>query len=66
MAGAFRRAMDALYLLCVVVGCIALVLISAIIPWAVFTRYVALQPEEVGAADLARDAPGDGGVASPL
>ena len=40
MAAAFRRAMDALYLLCVVVGCIALVLISAIIPWAVFTRYV--------------------------
>jgi TRAP-type C4-dicarboxylate transport system permease small subunit len=32
--------MDALYLLCVIVGCIALVLISAIIPWAVFTRYV--------------------------
>src|ERR1700747_616859 len=40
MAAAFRRAMDALYLLCVVVGCIALVLISAVIPWAVFTRYV--------------------------
>ncbi len=40
MAAAFRRAMDALYLLCVVVGCVALVLISAIIPWAVFTRYV--------------------------
>ena len=39
MAG-FRRAMDYLYLLCVVVGCTALVLISAIIPWAVFTRYV--------------------------
>src|SRR6202165_4720079 len=32
--------MDALYLLCVIVGCIALVLISAVIPWAVFTRYV--------------------------
>ena len=32
--------MDYLYLLCVVVGCTALVLISAIIPWAVFTRYV--------------------------
>jgi TRAP-type C4-dicarboxylate transport system permease small subunit len=32
--------MDYLYLLCVVIGCIALVLISAIIPWAVFTRYV--------------------------
>jgi TRAP-type C4-dicarboxylate transport system permease small subunit len=40
MAAAFRRAMDALYLTCVVVGCIALVLISAVIPWAVFTRYV--------------------------
>ena len=40
MAAIFRRAMDALYLLCVIVGCIALVLISAIIPWAVFTRYV--------------------------
>jgi len=32
--------MDYLYWLCVVVGCTALVLISAIIPWAVFTRYV--------------------------
>src|ERR1700745_4034329 len=40
MAATFRRAMDALYLLCVIVGCTALVVISAIIPWAVFTRYV--------------------------
>jgi len=32
--------MDSLYLVCVVVGCTALVLISAVIPWAVFTRYV--------------------------
>jgi TRAP-type C4-dicarboxylate transport system permease small subunit len=40
MAATFRRAMDTLYLVCVLVGCIALVLISAIIPWAVFTRYV--------------------------
>src|ERR1700680_3947088 len=40
MARLFRRAMDYLYLVCVVVGCTALVLISAIIPWAVFTRYV--------------------------
>lgn len=40
MAGSFRRAMDYLYLACVVVGCTALVLISAVIPWAVFTRYV--------------------------
>src|SRR5215831_10808898 len=40
MAALFRRAMDLLYLLCVVVGVIALVMISAVIPWAVFTRYV--------------------------
>jgi TRAP-type C4-dicarboxylate transport system permease small subunit len=40
MAATFRRAMDTLYRLCVIVGCTALVLISAIIPWAVFTRYV--------------------------
>jgi TRAP-type C4-dicarboxylate transport system permease small subunit len=40
MAESFRRAMDYLYLLCVIVGCTTLVLISAVIPWAVFTRYV--------------------------
>jgi TRAP-type C4-dicarboxylate transport system permease small subunit len=40
MAAAYRQAMDALYLACVVIGCTALALISAIIPWAVFTRYV--------------------------
>ncbi len=40
MAGLYRRTMDYLYLLCVLVGGIALVMISAIIPWAVFTRYV--------------------------
>ncbi len=40
MAALFRRAMDYLYLLCVIVGSIALVAISAVIPWAVFTRYV--------------------------
>ena len=40
MDGLFRRAMDYLYSICVIVGCTALVLISAIIPWAVFTRYV--------------------------
>jgi TRAP-type C4-dicarboxylate transport system permease small subunit len=36
----FRRGMDALYWACVVVAGIALVLISAVIPWAVYTRYV--------------------------
>jgi len=40
MAILFRKAMDWLYIACVVVGVIALVLISAVIPWAVFTRYV--------------------------
>src|SRR6201992_1620446 len=40
MAALFRRSMDCLYLACVVVGVVALVLISAVIPWAVFTRYV--------------------------
>src|SRR5207302_902664 len=40
MVGAVRNAMDMLYLACVVVAGIALVLISAVIPWAVFTRYV--------------------------
>ncbi|WP_245302106.1 TRAP transporter small permease [Bradyrhizobium sp. LTSP885] len=40
MAGSYRQAMDFLYLACVVTGSIALVLISAVIPWAVFTRYV--------------------------
>lgn len=40
MARLFRRTMDYLYLACVVVGAVALVLISAVIPYAVFTRYV--------------------------
>jgi len=40
MTGLDRRAMDALYLACVIVGVTALVRISAVIPYAVFTRYV--------------------------
>jgi TRAP-type C4-dicarboxylate transport system permease small subunit len=36
----YRKMMDALYCGCVVVAGGALVLISAVIPWAVFTRYV--------------------------
>ena len=35
-----RKAMDALYRLCVFVASAALVLISAVIPWGVYTRYV--------------------------
>src|ERR1700738_2265537 len=38
--GTLRRAMNALYRLCVAVSGAALVLISAVIPWGVFTRYV--------------------------
>ena len=52
MAGLFRRAMDYLYRACVLVGGTALVLISAVIPYAVFTRYVlnsaASWPEPLG------------------
>jgi TRAP-type C4-dicarboxylate transport system permease small subunit len=40
MAALYRRTMDYLYLLCVAVGASALVLISAVTPYAVFTRYV--------------------------
>ncbi len=40
MAATYRRAMDAVYYLCVVIAGIALVLISAVIPWGVYTRYV--------------------------
>jgi len=40
MAAHYRKAMDALYLFCVVIAGCALVLISAVIPWAVWTRYV--------------------------
>jgi TRAP-type C4-dicarboxylate transport system permease small subunit len=40
MALIYRKAMDALYLVCVLAAGFALVLISAVIPWAVFTRYV--------------------------
>ena len=40
MIPTYRKAMDALYLACVLVAGSALVLISAVIPWAVYTRYV--------------------------
>jgi TRAP-type C4-dicarboxylate transport system permease small subunit len=40
MALIYRKLMDALYLACVIIAGTALVLISAVIPWAVFTRYV--------------------------
>jgi TRAP-type C4-dicarboxylate transport system permease small subunit len=39
-APALRRAMDVLYRLCAIIAGVALVLISVIVPWGVFTRYV--------------------------
>jgi TRAP-type C4-dicarboxylate transport system permease small subunit len=40
MSRRFRRAMNALYLLCVTVASAALVLVSVVIPYGVYTRYV--------------------------
>jgi TRAP-type C4-dicarboxylate transport system permease small subunit len=40
MIPVYSKAMDALYLVCVALAGAALVLIAAIIPWAVYTRYV--------------------------
>ncbi|HUC60706.1 MAG TPA: TRAP transporter small permease [Alphaproteobacteria bacterium] len=40
MIRAFRKAMDALYLASALIASVALVLISAVIPWGVYTRYV--------------------------
>ena len=40
MGAAYRRAMDLLYLACATIAGVALVLITLIIPWSVFTRYV--------------------------
>ena len=40
MATTYRRAMDLLYLGCVVMAGVAMVLISAVVPYGVFTRYV--------------------------
>jgi len=35
----YRRAMNALYLACVILSGMAMVLISLVVPWGVFTRY---------------------------
>jgi TRAP-type C4-dicarboxylate transport system permease small subunit len=39
-AAVFRRAVDFVYWSGAGIGCVALVLISAIVPWAVYTRYI--------------------------
>jgi TRAP-type C4-dicarboxylate transport system permease small subunit len=40
VAAFYRKLMDWAYLICVWLAGVALVLISAVIPWAVYTRYV--------------------------
>src|ERR1043165_6665715 len=40
MAHAYRTAMDVLYWICAVLAGVSLVLISAVIPYSVYTRYV--------------------------
>ena len=40
MLNGYRRAMDGLYRVCVLVAGGAMVLISIIVPWGVFTRYI--------------------------
>lgn len=40
MAGLYRKAMDIAYFICALIAGLSLVIISAIMPWAVFTRYV--------------------------
>jgi TRAP-type C4-dicarboxylate transport system permease small subunit len=40
LSASIRRAMDALYRLCAIVAGGALVLITIVVPWGVFTRYV--------------------------
>src|SRR5476651_2317083 len=40
MVSLYRQAMDGVYRFCVVVAGSAMVLISVIVPWGVFTRYV--------------------------
>lgn len=40
MADIYRKTMDQAYLVCVIVAGVAMVAISLIMPWAVFTRYV--------------------------
>src|SRR5437773_8569335 len=40
MADAYRRAMDLLYWICAWLAGVSLVLISAVIPYSVYTRYV--------------------------
>lgn len=40
MAHAYRKAMDALYLFCIGFAGIALVIMTVVIPWGIYTRYV--------------------------
>jgi len=40
MTAPFRRAMDALYLLCIAVAGLSMAIMTVVVPWGVYTRYV--------------------------
>lgn len=40
MKTAYRRAMDALYLVCMILAGLSLTIMTIVIPWGVYTRYV--------------------------
>ncbi|MCC7276069.1 MAG: TRAP transporter small permease [Alphaproteobacteria bacterium] len=40
MADGYRRVMDAIYLACMGIAGVAMIVITLIVPWGVFTRYV--------------------------
>ncbi|HEX7927627.1 MAG TPA: TRAP transporter small permease subunit, partial [bacterium] len=40
MVAVFRRVMDAIFWACITISGVSLVLISAVVPWGVYTRYV--------------------------
>jgi len=40
MKAAYRRAMDALYLLCMAIAGLSIAIMTIVIPWGVYTRYV--------------------------
>jgi TRAP-type C4-dicarboxylate transport system permease small subunit len=40
MQSSYRRAMDVIYLACIVISAIAMVIMTLVIPYGVFTRYV--------------------------
>jgi len=40
MSSAFRRTMDALYLVCIAIAGVSIAVMTVVVPWGVYTRYV--------------------------